>query len=98
MRPVAPIPTLRIAAPRRYDLNPDKQHGPGEGRAGLLHRADLGEREVGERDEAGGPDPHAEDRGTAAVRPKPGQAAWSRGRASGPPPPRRSWRARSRRT
>src|SRR4051812_45053455 len=43
IRPVAPIPTDRTAAPRPYDeperLDPDKQHGPGEGRASLLDRA-----------------------------------------------------------
>src|SRR5687767_4757728 len=44
IRPVAPIPTDRTAAPRPYDerrLEPDKQHGPGEGGARLLHRAEA---------------------------------------------------------
>src|SRR5215213_6019954 len=48
IRPVAPIPTDRTAAPRPYDLDADKQHGPGEGRADLLHSAVAREQ----RDEA----------------------------------------------
>ena len=53
------------------------------------------EREVGEGDEAGGAYPHRQDRRAAAVRARAraGQAAWSRGRASGPPRPCRSGRA-----
>ena len=59
----------------------------------LLRQRVARQREVGEGDDPGGADPHRQDRGPAAVGPRAGQAAWSRGRASGPPRPCRTARA-----